>query len=233
MAEERKYRIRVDGILVDVSKEVYRAYYSIERHTRTLDEKDIRNGKVLYSDLDTDELLGEDMIPDMTSERVEDSAIYSILREKLHQYLGMLPPQDMELIQALYFECMTEREYAQQIGISQKGVNLLRSQKFLCKCRMCGARIGPDDNKPCCGGSPSHRKNYLPGGHPIPKILWYLGTGTALRGSAEGGRGQCQTQAGGSRTAAYWFVLERPGSTARLFSGTGLHCCSTPDGALY
>ena len=31
----------------------------------------------------------------------------------------------------------------------------------------------------------------------------------------------------------YWFVLERPGSTARLFSGTGLHCCSTPDGALY
>ena len=58
MAEERKYRIRVDGILVDVSKEVYRAYYSIERHTRTLDEKDIRNGKVLYSDLDTDELLG-------------------------------------------------------------------------------------------------------------------------------------------------------------------------------
>ena len=26
MAEERKYRIRVDGILVDVSKEVYRAY---------------------------------------------------------------------------------------------------------------------------------------------------------------------------------------------------------------
>ncbi len=88
MAEERKYRIRVDGILVDVSKEVYRAYYSIERHTRTLDEKDIRNGKVLYSDLDTDELLGEDMIPDMTSERVEDSAIYSILREKLHQYRG-------------------------------------------------------------------------------------------------------------------------------------------------
>lgn len=51
MAEERKYRIRVDGILVDVSKEVYHAYYSIERHTRTLDEKDTRNGKVLYSDL--------------------------------------------------------------------------------------------------------------------------------------------------------------------------------------
>lgn len=40
----------------------------------------------------------------------------------------------MELIQALYFECMTEREYAQQIGISQKGVNK-RRQKVLDKLR--------------------------------------------------------------------------------------------------
>ena len=106
MAEERKYRIRVDGVLVEVSREVYRAYYSIERHTRTLDEKDTRNGKVLYSDLDTDELLGEEMIPDMTSDRVEDSAIYSILRKELHEYLAMLPAQDMELIQALYFDAL-------------------------------------------------------------------------------------------------------------------------------
>lgn len=134
MAEERKYRIRVDGVLVEVSREVYRAYYSIERHTRTLDEKDTRNGKVLYSDLDTDELLGEEMIPDMTSNRVEDSAIYSILRKELHEYLAMLPAQDMELIQALYFECLTEREYAQRIGISQKGVNK-RRQKVLDKLR--------------------------------------------------------------------------------------------------
>ena len=93
MAEERKYRIRVDGILVDVSKEVYHAYYSIERHTRTLDEKDTRNGKVLYSDLDTDELLGEEMLPDRNAERVEDSAICSILCEELHYQLAMLPAQ--------------------------------------------------------------------------------------------------------------------------------------------
>lgn len=115
MAENRKYRIRVDGILVDVSEEVYHAYYSMERHTRTLDEKDIRNGKVLYSDLDTDELLGEEMLPNRNAEQVEDSAICRVLREKLHHQLAMLSAQDMELIQALYFECLTEREYAQRI----------------------------------------------------------------------------------------------------------------------
>ncbi len=132
MADNKSYRIRVDGILVEVSEEVYRAYYSIERHTRTLDEKDTRNGKVLYSDLDTNELLGEEMIPDMDSESVEDSAIHNILCRELHQYLAMLPKQDVELIQALYFERLTEREYARQIGIFQKGVNK-RRQKVLDK----------------------------------------------------------------------------------------------------
>lgn len=59
---------------------------------------------------------------------------YAFDPDKVADYLGMLPPQDMELIQALYFECMTEREYAQQIGISQKGVNK-RRQKVLDKLR--------------------------------------------------------------------------------------------------
>ena len=79
MADNKSYRIRVDGILVEVSEEVYRAYYSIERHTRTLDEKDTRNGKVLYSDLDTKELLGEEMIPDTDYEPVEYTSIHNIL----------------------------------------------------------------------------------------------------------------------------------------------------------
>lgn len=112
MAENRKYRIRVDGILVDVSKEVYRAYYSIERHTRTLDEKDMRNGKVLYSDLDTDELLGEEMLPDRNAERVEDSAICSILCEELRYQLAMLPAQDNLCSAVLNTHCA----FADQMG---------------------------------------------------------------------------------------------------------------------
>ena len=134
MADNKSYRIRVDGILVEVSEEVYRAYYSIERHTRTLDEKDTRNGKVLYSVFDTKELLGEEMIPDTDSEPVEDTAIHNILCRELHQCLAMLPKQDMELIQALYLDRLTERQYGRQIGISQKGVNK-RRQKILDKLR--------------------------------------------------------------------------------------------------
>lgn len=60
MAENRKYRIRVDGILVDVSEEVYHAYYSMERRARFLMEKDEKHGLLHYSDLDTEETLGEE-----------------------------------------------------------------------------------------------------------------------------------------------------------------------------
>ena len=40
MAENKKYIIRISGRQVEVSREVYQAYYGIERHTRTLDEKE-------------------------------------------------------------------------------------------------------------------------------------------------------------------------------------------------
>lgn len=126
MAEQKNYQIKVQGVLVEVTKEVYLAYYSVERHTRTLDEKDVRNGKVLYSAMDTDEVLGEEMLPDLGATCVEDAAIGNVLCEKLHQCLLLLSAEERDLVDALYFKGLTEREYAQLIGISQKGVNKRR-----------------------------------------------------------------------------------------------------------
>ena len=104
MAEERKYRLRVEGHLVEVTKDVYLTYYRVERHTKTLDEKDVRNGKVSYSDLDTEETLGEEMVPDPNAESVEDKAVGNILLQELRQCLAQLPLEEQNLIRALYFE---------------------------------------------------------------------------------------------------------------------------------
>ncbi|OUQ79812.1 sigma-70 family RNA polymerase sigma factor [Flavonifractor sp. An100] len=134
MAEEKKYYLRVQGCLVEVTKDVYRAYYCMERHTRTLDEKDIRNGKVSYSDLDTKETLGEEMVPDLAAESVEDRAVKNVLLQKLRLCLTMLPLEEQKLIYALYYEELTEREYAQQIKLSQRAVNK-RRHKILKKLR--------------------------------------------------------------------------------------------------
>ena len=126
MTNREKYFIKIGDALVEVTKEVYEAYYSVERHMRTLDEKDARNGTVLYSNLDTKKTLGVEMLRDLTAESVED--------ERLHKCLSHLPESDQQLIRAIYFEDLSEREYARQVGLSQKGVNK-RKHKILKKLR--------------------------------------------------------------------------------------------------
>lgn len=126
--------LTLEGHLVEVTKDVYLTYYRVERHTKTLDEKDVRNGKVSYSDLDTEETLGEEMVPDPNAESVEDKAVGNILLQELRQCLAQLPLEEQNLIRALYFEELTEREYAKQINISQKAVNK-RRHKILSKLR--------------------------------------------------------------------------------------------------
>ena len=48
--------------------------------------------------------------------------------------LLLLTAEEKELIDALFYQEMSEREYAQQIGLSQKGVNK-RRHKILSKLR--------------------------------------------------------------------------------------------------
>lgn len=131
---QKNFVIAVTGKLVPVSQEVYQAYYRVERHLRTLEEKDLRNGRVLYSNLDTDELLGEEMLFDPTAPSVESIAITRILRDKLQTALHQLPKEEYELIQALYFEGKSERKFSQQTGtapmtIHNRKVRVLKKLK--------------------------------------------------------------------------------------------------------
>lgn len=117
MAGEKKFYIRLPKALIEVDEAVYQAYHQEKRRAKTLEEKDIRNGKVLYSNLDTAELSGEEMVPDRDGVTVENAAIANIFRGKLYSCLEQLPKSDQELIQALYFEGLSERQLAQRSGI--------------------------------------------------------------------------------------------------------------------
>ena len=117
MAENKKYIIMVSGKLVEVSREVYCEYHRMDRHDRYLEERDQSHGKTLYSNLDTAEMLGEEMLPDQNAVSTEDAAIARILHEKLHRCLNMLPEGDRELLQAVYFDEMSLRQLSEQIHI--------------------------------------------------------------------------------------------------------------------
>lgn len=123
MAERKVYYIKVEGTAVEVTKAVYHMYYKMERRERHLEEKDQKHGLVSYHALDTEDTLGEEMLPTPDIACVEDVAIAHILQERLHQCLELLPPQDRELIQALYFEELSERQLAKRTGIPQRTIN--------------------------------------------------------------------------------------------------------------
>lgn len=103
MAEGNNYYIRVRGTLVQVTSEVYSACHQAKRRVKTLYEKDERNGLVSYDSMDTEDTLGEEMIPDHSLPCVEDAALENLLREKLRYCLKQLPQTDQGLLHALYF----------------------------------------------------------------------------------------------------------------------------------
>ena len=139
--ETKIYTIPVERTRIQVTREVYQAYYGFERHLRTLEEKDTRNGTVRYSDLDTEETLGEEMIPDLDAPAVETAAVTQVMRESLRKALAQLTKEEYELIQALYYENISEREYAAKLGLSQRGLNKRRHKalaklKKILECRI-------------------------------------------------------------------------------------------------
>lgn len=96
MTDKKEYRIRVDGVLVEVTQEVYQSYYRMRRREAFLIEKDIDHGVELYSNLDTDETLGEEMLPDLYSPGVEERAITNVLSEMI--FAAYLSGQNMKEI---------------------------------------------------------------------------------------------------------------------------------------
>lgn len=135
MAEKENYYIRINHQqLVEVTEEVYRAYYQEERRGRTIEEKDRRYGLTSYDRLDTVELTGQEMIPDRGSVSVEEAAFASIMCGRLHRCLALLDEPDQRLIQAIYFEGLSERKFAAEAGlhymtVHNRKVHLLRQLK--------------------------------------------------------------------------------------------------------
>ena len=135
MADKEKYMIKVEGKLVEVTPEVYYAYFRMERQERGQEEKKAYNKVVSYDALDDGETVGAEVVPDSTTPSMEEAVMTREINEKLHRALDALPKAERELIQAIYFDGFTEKEYAVSSGLSQQGVSY-RLRKILSKLRI-------------------------------------------------------------------------------------------------
>lgn len=132
MADKERYIIKVDGKLVDVTPEVYYAYYRMERQERGQEEKKQKHDVVSYDALDNGETVGIEAVQDLSGSSMEEAAMTREIHERLHRAVEALPKAERELIQAIFFDGMTTHEYARLSGLSQTGVSY-RLRKTLSK----------------------------------------------------------------------------------------------------
>lgn len=135
MADKEKYLIKIQGKLIEVSEDVYYAYFRMERQERWQEEKKQEHDVLSYDALDNGEMVGAESVPDLTTPSMEELAIVKDLNDRLHHAVAALPRAERELIRAIYFEGQTEREYAKQHGCSQNKVFKQR-RKILSKLKL-------------------------------------------------------------------------------------------------
>ena len=131
MKKRDQYILKISGSLVEVSEEIYSVYYQMARRAKHLAEKDEQHGVTSYDALDTDELLGEEMIPDKRSEPVEDIAIRALMYEKLHWCLDQLTENERQLIWKLYFQGKSQMDLEKETGVMQQTISY--REKQICK----------------------------------------------------------------------------------------------------
>ena len=135
MADKEKYMIKIQGKLIEVSEDVYYAYFRMERQERWQEEKKQEHEVVSYDALDNGETNGAEAIQDMATPSMEELAIAKELNERLHHAVAALPKAERDLIRAIYFEGQTEEDYGKMTGMSQTGISY-RRRKILSKLKL-------------------------------------------------------------------------------------------------
>lgn len=135
MADKEKYIIKVEGEMVEVSPDVYYAYFRMERQERGQEEKKQRNAVVSFDALDSLEMNGAEALQDLITSSPEQQIISNEIKEMLHRAVDALPRAERELVKAIFFEGLTEQQYAAVSGTSQQGVSY-RLRKILSKLKM-------------------------------------------------------------------------------------------------
>lgn len=128
MADKEKYFIPIEGKLIEVEENVYVAYYKMDRRERYLEERDRDNGVVSYNTIDSQGIGGESGLQDVVTETMETITLANELRNQLHRCIAALPRAERELIHAIYFEGMTEAEYASKANMTQSGISRRRKK---------------------------------------------------------------------------------------------------------
>lgn len=97
MAEKERYVINIQGMLIEVSEDVYYAYFRMERQ----EEKKMEHKVMSYDSLDDQDMLGIENVVDVTAQTLEEIAEAHELRDRVRHAVELLPKPERALIRAI------------------------------------------------------------------------------------------------------------------------------------
>lgn len=128
---EDKFFLPMHGMLLEVNKSDFDGFYKAHNRQIYLGVSASRRGDISYNAFDTDEFNGEDFLVD-ESEDIAEQATLNVMSDKLRFVMSTLTEEENELVQALFYRELSEREWSRITGIPQKTINY-RKRRILAK----------------------------------------------------------------------------------------------------
>ena len=121
-----KLFIPIQGCLLEVVREQYTDFYRDKERWRYLQKLDTKNRLLSldgFTDFITDEAVD-----------IAETVVNAVMVDRLKAALPLLSDSEQELIQAIFFDGLSEREVGARLGITQSVVNK-RKARILIKLR--------------------------------------------------------------------------------------------------
>ncbi len=128
-----KLFIPIQGCLLEVAREQYTDFYRDKERWRYLQKLDTKNSLLSLDGFMDDEGNALDFIA-YESADVKKAVIHAVMLDRLKTALPLLSDSEQALIQAIFFDGLTEREVGFRLGMTQSVINK-RKAKILAKLR--------------------------------------------------------------------------------------------------
>ena len=125
--------IPIQGCLLEVVREQYTDFYRDKERWRYLQKLDTKNRLLSLDGFTDSEGNPLDFITDEAVD-IAETVVNAVMVDRLKAALPLLSDSEQELIQAIFFDGLSEREVGARLGITQSVVNK-RKARILIKLR--------------------------------------------------------------------------------------------------
>ena len=117
----KRWFIPLQGCLLEVDEQFYIEYYKEYERNRYLATLDRKNKVLSIEAFDSEDDNGVDFIVD-EDEDVERQVTDKLMAEHIRYIVSLLPSDERELIESLYFKGYSERQWSKISGIPQRTI---------------------------------------------------------------------------------------------------------------